>query len=212
MRGGLFMDINLFSKDVDLSDVMRDHLEKQLSKVKKMVNDDKIISYDVRVNKDRAFYKVEVTIHLPGVLIRVEEKGSDFYNVVDGLVDTLERRLRKYMKIPLDMITLMVTSIVIGVGVDDTIHYNIRFRKNLKDCGDVDRAVEITHIETGRPIMHTTISIVGGLLFLLLSSFLGIAYFGLLICFTLLFTMIGTLVLLPAVLSLTEKIRAGVKP
>lgn len=96
MRGGLFMDINLFSKDVDLSDVMRDHLEKQLSKVKKMVNDDKIISYDVRVNKDRAFYKVEVTIHLPGVLIRVEEKGSDFYNVVDGLVDTLERRLRKY--------------------------------------------------------------------------------------------------------------------
>lgn len=90
------MDINLFSKDVDLTDAMRDHLEKHLTKVKKMVSDDKIISYDVRVNKDRAFYKVEVTIHLPGVLIRVEEKGSDYFNVIDKLVDTLERRLRKY--------------------------------------------------------------------------------------------------------------------
>ena len=69
----------------------------------------------------------------------------------------------------------------------------------------VNDAIEHTHIEAGRPIMHTTVSIVGGLLFLLLSNFLGIAYFGLLICFTLTFTMLGTLVLLPAVIAVTFK-------
>ena len=103
-----------------------------------------------------------------------------------------------FLKIPLDMTTLMVTSIVIGVGVDNAIHYNIQFKKNFDLIGKVKEAINLTHMEAGRPIMHTTISIVGGLLFLVLSSFRGISYFGLLICFTLTFTMIGTLVLLPA--------------
>ncbi len=111
-----------------------------------------------------------------------------------------------FMQIPLDMITLMVTSIVIGVGVDDAIHYNIQFRKNFSALnGDMKAAIEQTHLEAGRPIMHTTISIVGGLMFLLFSNFLGTAYFGLLICFTLTFTMLGTLILLPAVIAITIK-------
>ena len=109
------------------------------------------------------------------------------------------------MQIPLDMMTLMVSSVVIGVGVDDAIHYNIHFRKNLRDTGIVEKAVELTHMEAGRPILHTTISIVGGLMFLLLSNFLGIVYFGLLICFSLLFTMLGTLFILPAVISIVIK-------
>ncbi len=107
------------------------------------------------------------------------------------------------MQIPLDMLTLMVSSIVIGVGVDDAIHYNIHFKKNLKLCCKIEKAIELTHMEAGRPILHTTISIVGGLLFLMLSNFLGIVYFGLLICFSLTFTMLGTLILLPAVIGTT---------
>ena len=107
------------------------------------------------------------------------------------------------MQIPLDMLTLMVSSIVIGVGVDDAIHYNIHFRKNFYNSGNVCEAIRLTHTAAGRPILHTTISIVGGLLFLLLSNFLGIAYFGLLICFSLTFTMLGTLLLLPAVIAVT---------
>ncbi len=105
-----------------------------------------------------------------------------------------------FIQIPLDMLTLMVTSIVIGVGVDDAIHYNIHFRKNFDKFKDAGKALVYTHMEAGRPIMHTTVSIVGGLVFLLFSHFLGIAYFGLLICFTLTFTMLGTLLLLPAFL------------
>ena len=104
-------------------------------------------------------------------------------------------------QIPLDMLTLMVSSIVIGVGVDDAIHYNIHFRKNYRKTSDVKTAIITTHTEAGRPILHTTVSIVGGLLFLLLSNFLGITYFGLLICLALTFTMIGTLFFLPAVIA-----------
>jgi predicted RND superfamily exporter protein len=113
--------------------------------------------------------------------------------------------LMALMHIPLDMLTLMVSSIVIGVGVDDAIHYNIHFRKNLLSSGSVKEAIVLTHMEAGRPILHTTVSIVGGLLFLLMSNFLGIAYFGLLTCSALTFTMLGTLFLLPAVIAVTVK-------
>ena len=111
------------------------------------------------------------------------------------------------LQIPLDMLTLMVSSVVIGVGVDDAIHYNIHFRKNFRETGIVERAIELTHMEAGRPILHTTVSIVGGLMFLLISNFLGIVYFGLLICFSLAFTMLGTLIILPAVIGTLVKDR-----
>ena len=109
------------------------------------------------------------------------------------------------MKIPLDMITIMVSSIAIGVGVDDAIHFLIQFRaQGALSRGDVDTAIRNTLAVTGRPIVLTTLSILAGLLILSFATFKPIRYFGLLVAFTLAAACIGTIVVLPAVLSLSR--------
>ncbi|UCF98248.1 MAG: RND family transporter [Spirochaetaceae bacterium] len=103
--------------------------------------------------------------------------------------------------IPLDMTTIMVSAVAIGVGVDDAIHFLIYYRRHLRELGgDRPEAMKQTLAVTGRPILLTTVSIVGGLLALCLSSFSPILYFGILVVITLSAACASTLVLLPAVL------------
>ena len=110
------------------------------------------------------------------------------------------------MKIPLDMITIMVSSIAIGVGVDDAIHFLIQFRaQRASSHGDVNTVIRNTLAVTGRPIVLTTLSILAGLLILGFATFKPIRYFGLLVAFTLTAACIGTIVVLPAVISLSQR-------
>jgi putative sigma-54 modulation protein len=90
------MDYNIYSKDVTITDSMKDYIDKRFSKVSRVVNEEKVISMDLRLTKERAFYNLEATAHLPGVVVRVEEKGSDFYSVVDSASDSFERRLKRF--------------------------------------------------------------------------------------------------------------------
>jgi len=106
-------------------------------------------------------------------------------------------------RIPLDMITIMVSSVAVGVGVDDSIHFLIHFRRQrAANRGNVAGAIADTMAIAGRPILLTTVSIVAGLLILALATFQPIRYFGLLVCLTLAATCLGTVVVLPAVLAL----------
>ncbi|UCF97118.1 MAG: MMPL family transporter, partial [Spirochaetaceae bacterium] len=85
-------------------------------------------------------------------------------------------------KIPLDALTIMVSSIAIGVGVDDAIHFLIQFRKQWgKKDQDIHTAITKTMNITGRPIVLTTLAIDGGLLILGFGLFKPIVYFGLLV-------------------------------
>ncbi len=112
--------------------------------------------------------------------------------------------------IPLDITTVLVSCVTIGVGVDNSIHFLIQFRKQRKAFpDDFAKVISFTLRITGRPILLTTISIVGGLLILTLSSFRPVIYFGLLVAFSLFATAIGTLVVLPAVLSIKQRLPAG---
>ncbi len=104
-------------------------------------------------------------------------------------------------RIPLDLLTIMVSSIVIGVGVDDAIHFIIRFRQEWKGGPVTPEVLSRTLQVSGRPIFLTTVSIVGGLAVLLFASFKPIVYFGVLVLISLSATCIGTLLFLPAFLS-----------
>ena len=105
-------------------------------------------------------------------------------------------------RVPLDMTTIMVSCISVGVGVDDSIHFLLRHHLNKERYPDnSEKAVYETLIHAGRPIILTTVSIVSGLLFLTLAQFQPIRYFGLLIVFTLTTAMLATLLLLPPLLN-----------
>jgi len=116
--------------------------------------------------------------------------------------------LMALFRIPLDMTTIMVSCLAIGVGVDDAIHFLLQYRRQSKIFpGDPVQAVSETLSQSGRPIVLTTLSIVSGLLFLTLARFQPIRYFGLLIVFTLSSACLATLFLLPPFLVLEEQWR-----
>ena len=109
-------------------------------------------------------------------------------------------------KIPLDMTTIMVSCITIGVGVDDSIHFLLQHKKYEREYpDDAVKAVQQTLLHTGRPIVITTLSIVAGLVFLSFAKFQPIRYFGLLIVFTLLTACFATIFLLPSLTKLSGK-------
>ncbi len=111
-------------------------------------------------------------------------------------------------KIPMDMTTVMFSIVVIGVGVDNSIHFILRFREQARIYGDDIKTILSQALKiAGRPIIITTSSIIGGLLVLTFASFRPITYFGILVSFALLTAAVSTLVILPAILTFGWKIQ-----
>jgi hypothetical protein len=109
------------------------------------------------------------------------------------------------LDIPFDVVTVMFSSVAMGVGIDDSIHLIIWYRRELKefpDPADRPRALACTLAIAGRPILLTSLTIVAGLLVLAFSRFMPILYFGLLVSMALATTTVGALIILPAVLCL----------
>ena len=105
--------------------------------------------------------------------------------------------------IPMDMTTIMFSIVVIGVGVDNSIHFLINFRRQRSlHPRNFQRALTQTFQIAGRPIILTTASVIGGLLVFCFASFQPIIYFGLLVVMALFTAAVGTLVILPFFLSI----------
>jgi predicted RND superfamily exporter protein len=105
-----------------------------------------------------------------------------------------------YMNIPLDMMTITIAAICIGIGVDDAVHYLYRFRTELEETRDVKQAVERAHLSIGRAMYITSMIIFAGFSILVLSNFLPTVYFGALTALAMLIALVANLTLLPALL------------
>ncbi len=117
--------------------------------------------------------------------------------------------LMTLLDIPFDVVTVMFASVAIGIGIDDSIHLIIQYRKQAQIFhGDNQRILAHTLIIAGRPILLTSVSLVAGLLVLAISSFMPIVYFGILVSLSLFTTTIGALIILPAMISLWPHIKA----
>jgi hypothetical protein len=100
--------------------------------------------------------------------------------------------------IPLDLMTITIAAISIGIGVDDTIHYVHRLqRESAGDAGDLWMAVERSHASVGRAMIYTTLTIALGFSILVLSNFVPTAYFGALIGLAMVTALVADLTLLP---------------
>ena len=102
--------------------------------------------------------------------------------------------------IPLDMMTITIAAISIGIGVDDAIHYLHRFNEEYRNAADIRTAVERAHQTIGRAMYFTSMIIVVGFSILAFSNFLPTVYFGLLTALAMLLALIANLTLLPALL------------
>jgi predicted RND superfamily exporter protein len=102
--------------------------------------------------------------------------------------------------IPLDLMTITIAAITIGIGVDDTIHYVHRFRHELAEDGDHWAAVGRCHCSIGRAIYYTSVTIMLGFSVLVLSQFVPTIYFGLLTALAMLVALLANMTLLPILL------------
>jgi predicted RND superfamily exporter protein len=102
--------------------------------------------------------------------------------------------------IKLDISTTMLSSIVIGVGIDYTIHFLWKFRELIRNKIDYKDAVITTLKTTGRGIFFNAMSVVVGFSVLLFSSFMPVRFFGFLIILSILTSLIASFTLLPAMI------------
>ncbi|HHW4150644.1 TPA: MMPL family transporter, partial [Campylobacter coli] len=101
--------------------------------------------------------------------------------------------------IPLDMMSITIAAIAIGIGVDDTIHYIYRFKEEIK-TKSVEEAILASHLSIGSALYYTTIGIVLGFSVMMSSNFIPTIYFGVLTVFVMILLLSGSLFLLPSLL------------
>ena len=104
------------------------------------------------------------------------------------------------MNIPLDMMTITIAAITIGIAVDNSIHYIYRFKEEFKNINNYDKTLDKCHRTVGIAILNTSITIVFGFSILVLSNFIPTIYFGVFTGIAMLLAMISVLTLLPKLL------------
>jgi predicted RND superfamily exporter protein len=102
--------------------------------------------------------------------------------------------------IPLDMMTITIASITIGIAVDNSIHYIYRFKEEFSKIKDYNKTLKKCHSTVGVAILNTSITIVFGFSILILSKFIPTIYFGIFTGLAMLLAMISVLTLLPSLI------------
>ena len=102
-----------------------------------------------------------------------------------------------FANIPLDMMTITIAAITIGIAVDNSIHYIYRFREEFEKIQNYKLTVERCHNTVGIAILNTSITIVFGFSILVLSNFIPTIYFGIFTGLAMLLALISVLTLLP---------------
>nr|MBP9005443.1 MMPL family transporter [Candidatus Neomarinimicrobiota bacterium] len=109
-----------------------------------------------------------------------------------------------HIGITLNIATALISSIMIGIGIDYTIHFLYRFRLEARNGADAEEATIRTLTTSGKGIVYNAISVIIGFMVLMLSGFEPISFFGFLIVFSIAVCLFGALTILPALLVLTK--------
>mgnify|MGYP006102987981 FL=1 len=106
--------------------------------------------------------------------------------------------------IPLDMMTITIAAITIGIAVDNSIHYIYRFKEEFLKHKDYNKTLKICHSTVGVAILNTSITIVFGFSILVFSKFIPTIYFGVFTGIAMLLAMISVLTLLPSLILISK--------
>ena len=106
--------------------------------------------------------------------------------------------------IPLDMMTITIAAITIGIAVDNSIHYIYRFKEEFLKHKDYEKTLKICHSTVGVAILNTSITIVFGFSILVFSKFIPTIYFGIFTGIAMLLAMISVLTLLPSLILIAK--------
>ena len=104
-----------------------------------------------------------------------------------------------YLSIPLDIMTITIAAITIGIAVDNTIHYLYRF-KEFNNKNNLMDSIKLTNSSAGLAVLTTSITIALGFSILSFSSFIPTVLFGIFTSLAMIFAMLGVIILIPSLL------------
>ena len=104
------------------------------------------------------------------------------------------------MSIPLDIMTITVAAISVGMAVDNTIHYIHRFKVEFRETGQYKQSMINSHSTIGRAMLYTSLTIILGFLVFATSNFNPSVYFGFFVSLAMIMALLGALTLLPQLL------------
>ena len=102
--------------------------------------------------------------------------------------------------IPLDIMSITISAISIGIGVDDVIHYIYRYKREFARLGDEAAAIRASHASIGYAMYYTSFAIILGFSVMMMSNFWPTIYFGMLICLVMSLLLLGALIILPSLI------------
>ena len=114
-----------------------------------------------------------------------------------------------WAEIPMDMMTITIAAITVGIGVDHAIHYITRFQREFAVDGDYVAAMHRAHASIGLALFYTAITIIVGFSILALSNFIPSIYFGLLTGLAMTAALLGSMTLLPKLILIAKPLGAG---
>jgi len=107
-----------------------------------------------------------------------------------------------WSKIPMDMMTITIAAITIGIAVDNGIHYIYRFREEYALSNDYIATLHICHSNIGKAVFYTTLTVIFGFSILMMSNFIPTIIFGLLTGAAMLIALLAALTVLPKMILL----------
>ena len=113
------------------------------------------------------------------------------------------------LSIPLDLMTITVAAITIGIAVDNAIHYIYRFREEFAERRDYVATLRVCHANIGKAVFYTSATIIFGFSILVLSNFLPTIHFGLLTGLAMSIALLAALTLLPKLILFTKPFGPG---
>jgi len=127
-------------------------------------------------------------------------------SMIPNLVPIILGLLLMYMdNIPLDMFTLLIGSIAIGLAVDDTIHFLHNFKRYYLETGDASKAIEHTFYTTGKAMVITSIVLALGFYAYVMANMISVQNFGLLTGTVIIMALLADLLLAPALMMVVTK-------
>jgi predicted RND superfamily exporter protein len=152
-----------------------------------------------------SYFMAAIAISLMMILI-LGSVRIGLLSMVPNLAPIIVGLLLMYIaKIPLDMFTLLIGSIAIGLVVDDTIHFMHNFRRYYLESNSASQAIEQTFFTTGKAMLITTIVLSLGFFAYLAANMISVQNFGLLTGSVIIFALLADLLLAPALMVMVAK-------
>ncbi len=89
------MDYRIVGRGIEISDAIKNYIDRRLEKVERVLHEGDITSMEVRVEKDAENYILKIVLNLKGHIITVEERNTDIYTAIDFASDALEKQVKK---------------------------------------------------------------------------------------------------------------------